>query len=267
MKKIKINMLSIANKVKGQGVSTAYNELINLLKDKKELDISINSGLKYDIMHSHTLDVKSYIKQRISKGKSLTYVHFMPDTLQGALKLPKFVHKIFYNWALNFYKKSDYLVVVNPDYIESLSKLGIDKNKIYYIPNYVSNKNFYPMSEEKTTYYKKKYGYSKSDFIVICVGQLHKGKGIFDFVECAKANPDIQFLWVGGFNFGKFMEGYNEVKNIYENPPKNLKFSGIVPREEVNILCNISDVFFLPSYVESFALVAIEAANTHKPIF
>ena len=37
-------------------------------------------------------------------------------------------------------------------------------------------------------------------------------------------------------------------------------------RSEVNTLLNISDVFFLPSYYESFGLVVLEAAFTNKPI-
>ena len=101
---------------------------------------------------------------------------------------------------------------------------------------------------------------------MISVGQLHKGKGIFEFIDIAEKNPDIEFLWVGGFTFGKWMEGYDDIKRIYDNPPRNLHFVGVVDREEVNVLCNISDVFFFPSFYESFGLVALEAAFTLKPL-
>ena len=202
---IKINMLSYADKVEGQGVNSAYSELMNLLKKSKELDIHINGGLKFDIMHAHTMDPISYAKQRLSKGKSLCYVHFLPDTLDGSMHLPKFAINTYAWWVKKMYLKSDYLVTVNPNYKSYFEKLNYKKENIFYIPNFVSSKNFYVIHKNKNLAFKTKNGYKKDDFIVVGVGQLHKGKGVLDFFECAKENPDIKFLWVGGFTFGKFM--------------------------------------------------------------
>lgn len=268
MGKISVNMLSVASIVKGHGVETAYNELINLLEKygKNDLNIVKNKGEDYDVLHLHTVDPVGYLKQRVTKSTTLTSVHFLPDTLNGALKIPRVFSNIYAWWVKKIYLDSDYLVVVNPNYVDEISKLGVDKSKIFYIPNVVSNDSFYVISEKDKDRFRKKYGYKKDDFIVVSVGQLHKGKGVLDFIKIAKENPDIKFLWVGGFNFGNVMEGYDEIKKVYDNPPKNLRFTGIVDRKEVNILCNISDVFFLPSYYESFALVALEASHTEKPI-
>ena len=268
MRKISINMLSIADKIKGQGVETAYNELISILNKygKKDLEIVKNKGLKYNILHMHTVDLMSYIKQRLSKGISLTYVHFLPNTLYGALRMPKLFLNVYSWWVKKCYLKSDYLVVVNPSYKEEMIKLGFNKNKIFYIPNIVSSSIFNVLDNDLKKKYRKKYNYSEEDFIVISVGQLHKAKGVIDFIKVAKENPDIKFIWVGGFSFGKFMEGYKEIKKVYDNPPKNLKFTGVIDRCEINILCNISNIFFSPSYYESFGLVILEAANTETPL-
>ena len=268
MSKIKINMLSFADKVEGQGVGSAYTELIVLLRKKayKELDIKVNKGLSFDVMHLHTIDPIGFMKQKLSKGKSLTYVHFMPNTLEGAVKLPKPCLKTYEWWVKKVYMSSDYLVTVNPVIKNKLVDMGYPGERIFYIPNFVSNKKFYPMKKNDIKRNLKKYGYKEEDFIAVGVGQLHNGKGIMDFVKCAEMNPDIEFIWVGGFPFGKLMDGYENIKKIYDNPPKNLRFTGIIPRREVNNFYNISDVFFFPSFVETFALVAIEAANTHKPL-
>ncbi len=268
MEKISINMLSWADKVKGQGVGTAYSELINLLNKygSNKLSIVKNKGLNYDILFMHTENIGSYVKQRLTKNKTLTYVHFLPNTLDGALKLPKLFMNIYAWWVKKCYLKSDYLVVVNPTYIDEMIKLGFNRDKIFYIPNYVSNTNFYVLSDKDKLKYREKYGYSKDDFIVVSIGQLHKGKGVLDFIKLAKENQDIKFLWIGGFNFGKCMDGYKEIKKVYDNPYPNIKFTGVIDRDEVNILTNIADVFLLPSYYESFALVALEASLTEKPI-
>lgn len=268
MGKISVNMLSIADSIKGHGVDTAYNELLSLLRKygKDEIEIVENGGLNCDVIHMHTVDPGSFIKLKMSKNKSLMYVHFLPNTLDGALKLPSVFLDIYAWWVKKIYLNSDYLVVVNPNYIDEMIKLGIKEDKIFYIPNIVSNDTFYTISDKEKEVKRRKYGYKKDDFIVVSVGQLHKGKGVLDFIKLAKENPDIKFLWVGGFNFGNMMEGYKNIKEVYDNPPENLRFTDVVKRDEVNIFCNISDVFFLPSYYESFALVALEAARTEKPI-
>ena len=91
MKKITINMLSSADKVAGQGVGSAYLELIKLLREdaKDEFDVFINKGTKYDILHAHTVDPINYIKLKMTKGKKVVYVHFLQTTLDGSIKLPK----------------------------------------------------------------------------------------------------------------------------------------------------------------------------------
>ena len=55
---LKINMFSSADKVKGQGVGSAYNELVELLEKffPSELKITINQLKKVDISHYHTID-------------------------------------------------------------------------------------------------------------------------------------------------------------------------------------------------------------------
>ena len=97
-------------------------------------------------------------------------------------------------------------------------------------------------------------------------GQVQTRKGVKDFVEVAKRNPDICFIWAGGFSFGKMTDGYKELKAIVDNPPQNVKFLGIIPRVEMNDIYNLSDVLFMPSLSELFPMAILEAVNSFKPI-
>ena len=56
------------------------------------------------------------------------------------------------------------------------------------------------------------------------------------------------------------------MKKLQENPPKNCKFLGIVPREEMVDLYNMADVLFVPSYNELFPMTILEAVNLHVPL-
>ena len=113
------------------------------------------------------------------------------------------------------------------------------------------------MDEMSKLALRKKHGIAKDKFVVLCAGQLQVRKGIFEFIEIAKAMPDIQFIWAGGFSFGNITSGYKEIKPLVENPPENVKFTGIVEREVMNELYNIADVMFLPSYSELFPMIIL----------
>ena len=217
-------------------------------------------------MHHHTIDPINYIKMKLTKGINVAYVHFLPDTLDGSIKLPKMFFGIFKKYVTKFYKNADYLVVVNPIFKKDLVEYGIDENKIIYIPNYVSKDKFYSKSKKEIKDIKKKYNIPEDKFVVLGVGQVQTRKGVKDFVEVAKQNPDLYFVWCGGFSFGKITDGYEELKAIWENPPKNVKFLGIIPREEMNDIYNTCDVLFMPSYNELFPMSILEAVNLNKPI-
>lgn len=268
MKKISINMLSSADKVPGQGVGSAYLELIKLLKEdaKDDFDIAINKGIKYDILHAHTVDLPNYIKLKLTKGKKIVYVHFLTDTLDGSIRLPKPLFKIFKKYVISFYKCADKLVVVNPIFIKDMVKAGLNKEKITYIPNFVSKEQFYELSSNEKNKIRKKYKIKENDFVVIGAGQVQTRKGVLDFIDVAKKMPDVKFMWAGGFSFGPMTDGYEELKKIMDNPPENVQFLGIVPREEMNNLYNISNVLFVPSYNELFPMTILEAMSSGTPL-
>lgn len=268
MKKIKINMLSKADSVEGQGVGSAYLEQVGLLKEGASdvFDIVINDKNDADIVHVHSINPNFYFKMKNTKGVSVCYVHFLPHTLDGSIKLPKPIFNIFKKYVIKFYNNADHLVVVNPIFIKDLEKYNIKREKITYIPNYVSKDNFYKKSRKEKDNIRSELGISKDSFVVLGVGQIQTRKGVLDFVSVAKSLPDITFVWCGGFSFGKITDGYDELKQVYENPPSNLKFLGIVPRNKMNDMFNMADLLFMPSYNELFPMAILEAVNIGIPL-
>ncbi len=267
-KKIKINMLSMADSVDGQGVGSAYLELMKLLKEdgKNDFEIFLNKGTNFDIIHAHTIEPRNYLKLKFSKNPTVAYVHFLPDTLDGSIKLPKIIFKIFKKYVISFYKSADHLVVVNHIFKKDLIKAGLDENKITYIPNFVSKEMFFKKTKKEIKDIRKKYGIKENEFVVLGAGQVQNRKGVLDFSKVAEKLPDITFIWAGGFSFGAITDGHNELKKLMDNPPKNVKFLGIIPRNEMNDLFNISDLLFVPSYNELFPMTILEAVSTDTPI-
>lgn len=265
----RINMLSSADKVAGQGVGSAYLEQVSLVKTGlvNEFSVVVNDKDKSGLLHHHTIDLKHYFAARLNKKSiNLGYVHFLPETLKGSIKLPKVLSKLFDAYVVHFYKKMDYLVTVNPYFIELLVDYGIEKEKIHYIPNFVSEKEFYKKGQLEINLIREQYGIKKKSFVVLGVGQVQTRKGVLDFIDVAKRHPDKTFIWAGGFSFGVITDGYKELKAIVDSPPSNVKFLGIVDRKEMNDIFNISNLLFMPSYNELFPMSILEAMSVNTPI-
>ena len=267
MGKIRINMLSQATSVDGQGVGSAFLEQVALVKECEDLfEVAINSkSSKFDIYHMHTVN-PSY-RMRFNKHHvNVAYVHFIPSTLDGSIKMPKPIFWIFKKYVINTYRKADEIVVVNPTFIPPLEELGISKENITYIPNFVDHEKFHLISEEDRNNLRDKYEIPHDKFVVLGCGQVQTRKGVLDYIEVAKRNPDKVFVWAGGFSFGKMTDGYKELKAIMDNPPENVKFIGIIPRAEMNGIFNMADLLFMPSLSELFPMSILEAVNSFKPV-
>ena len=265
--KLRIRMLSAATTVSGQGVGSAYIEQVALVREQSDLFEIYEQGEKgkADIHHVHTVNPKYRIRMD-KKHVNVIYVHFIPSTLDGSLRMPKLFFNVFKKYVVSTYKKADEIVVVNPSFIPPLVELGCDKENITYIPNYVSKDQFHPLPKERIEEIRASYGVDKDAFVVLGCGQVQTRKGVLDYIEVAKRNPDLTFVWAGGFSFGKMTDGYDELKKIMDNPPANVKFIGIVDRDKMNDVFNMADVLFMPSFSELFPMSILEAANCAKPV-
>ena len=265
-----IRMHSKADMAKGHGVLSAYEEQVSLVKKYLGKDFKVKETGVCDIHHFHTINPEYLFvawSNKLYGRKNVGYVHFLPETLENSIKLPKRIQKLFYKYVLYFYKQMDELVTVNPYFVDILeNKYQISRERVTYIPNVVSTKKFYQMTLKEKEEARQYFQFPNDKFIVLCAGQLQRRKGIFDFVETAKRMPDVQFVWAGDFSFGKISQDYEDIKKILSDPPENVTFLGFVEREDMNLLYNACDLFFLPSYEELFPMTILEAMACKIPI-
>src|SRR5699024_203476 len=133
-------------------------------------DVRINEHCKADINHFHTVNPNYYVKMRASNAINVAYCHFLPDTLDGSIKIPKAFFGIFKRYVTSFYRSADYLIVVNPIFMKELERYHIQKERMVYIPNYVSKDQFYEKSIDEKTAIRKRYGIGADAFVVLGVG-------------------------------------------------------------------------------------------------
>lgn len=265
-----INMCSMAQTVPGQGVFSAYQEQVRLVQEKlsDQFSVSVNRPLICDITHYHTINLRYFLTLPLVKmyGKTVGYVHFLPETLEDSLRLPGWFRPVFYRYIIRFYKSMDSLVTVNPAFIDRLAAYGIDRSKITYIPNFVDERTFSPLTPAQRRQARRIFGLDADRFTVVCAGQLQTRKGVLDFAELARRMPQVQFVWAGGFSFGRITEGFDEIRKLRKAPPENLYFPGILPREEMCAFYGMADVMLLPSYAELFPMTVLEAMSCGTPV-
>lgn len=261
-KKIKIRVFSKATTVPGQGVGAAYIEQLNLIQQSKRLVVLQPNEPRPDLVHIHTINFRYWLAMLFIKIPRVVYVHFLPSTLSSSIKLPRLFFGILKWYVKVFYKTASHLVVVNPIFIDPLMKMGIKKERIVFIPNYVDESKF--ATKVSNTSIRKQWQFKR--FTVLGVGQVQHRKGVLDFIEVAKKLPAVDFVWAGGFSFKAMTAGYEELKKVMDNPPSNVRFLGIIPREKMNELYHGCDLFFLPSFDELMPMSVLEAAVCDKPI-
>lgn len=129
--------------------------------------------------------------------------------------------------------------------------------KNYCIPNPID-------AEFENAFNNHQHNYSNNKLLFI--GDLLKRKGIFDILDILKRNKNINISIAGSGDTNKLESKlfFNQVAAIKET--ERISLLGVIKnRQKVNIFRN-SGILILPSYVENFPLVVIEAACVGLPI-
>lgn len=267
-RKIRLDILSHADSVKGQGVLSVYEEQTSLLKryGQADFDLSFNKLRgRFDLIHIHSVNLSFYLFGMGRKKHTVCFVHFLPETVKESLRLGPIAYFFFKHYLISFYRRSKELIVVNPSFKKDLIALGLKEENITYIPNFVSHKDFYPKNHEEKMAIRKEFGLPLDKKIVVGAGQVQTRKGVMDFIRLSERCPDLYFVWLGGFSFKALTEGYKELKEETSKERPNLRFLGIIPRERMNDLYNACDIFCLPSFNELFPMSLLEAVNVGLP--
>ncbi|MDB4925017.1 glycosyltransferase [Mucilaginibacter sp.] len=262
---IRLHMVSeTAWVTQGQGVHTAYIELMELLADDPDIILTVNGKGKGNVFHSHTYGPYYFWKGWAYKGRRILTAHVIPDSSKGTIPFWKQLLPLTSLYLKLVYSFADVVIAISPTVEKAIKDLGV-KSDIVRIYNPVLTENWARTPENRETG-RKLLGIKPNEKLILGVGQLQERKGVEDFIDMAVAMPDQKFVWVGGRPWGMFTEGIQRINNRIENAPANIFFTGLKAIEDMPPLYAAADIFLFPSYQENCPLAPLEAAAAGLPV-
>lgn len=138
---------------------------------------------------------------------------------------------------------------------------AVKSGKIKYIKNEVDSNSYQP-SEEKRIAFRSQYGL-QDNFVIGNVGGMLKAKNQAFLIklmpQLKKYIPNVKLMLVGDGENRKKLEGLSKALNI----SNDVIFTGYLNTKDG--IMNSFDVFCLPSYIEGYPYVSVEAQRLFIP--
>ncbi len=169
----------------------------------------------------------------------------------------------------------DGFVALTPSVEEEYARIGISSEKVTQIPNGVHLSKFLPISKERRDEVRASLGLTEIEKpLIITVGRYHPKKGFDSIPRIAKIlkGMGVEFNWlIVGRGTSKIKEKYPDCHEdgVFIKDSKGESFSKDafnLPSQDLIEAYLASDIFALPTLIETFGMVLIEAMAAGLPI-
>lgn len=253
----------LQKKLEKSGVGRAYYHQRTALT---KYGITVVDNLEEaDVVHINTVLPNSRsLAQKLNRADvPLVYhAHSTREDFRNSYIGSNLTAGLFKRWITSCYSKGD--VIITPsEYSKSLLEgYGIVDKEIFVISNGIDLDD-YKRNEEAGKEFRRKYGFTEKDKVIVSAGLIIKRKGVHDFVELAWRCPEYKFVWFGEADLN--LVGH-EVRHAVKTAPDNLTFGGYVGKENIKAALSGSDLFLFPSYEETEGIIVLEALAMKIPV-
>jgi glycosyltransferase involved in cell wall biosynthesis len=241
------------------GSATAARAIYRNMPKDADLDLSWNSKRRdVDLAHFHTFGPFALAYRAYTRGVKVLTAHSTPHTNVGNIGLAGIINGLY----PPIYRGFDHIISVSPPCDREIRAMlpGMETTMI---PNGVDRQVF-QRYENKRRAFRAAIGADEDETVVLALGQQTPRKGIYDFLELAARTPDVIWVWVGGFPYGRLSKDYARIEREKRKASENVIFTGFVP--DVTEAYSGADLFFFGSWAETFGLVILEALASGLPV-
>ncbi|MDQ0298194.1 glycosyltransferase involved in cell wall biosynthesis [Salibacterium salarium] len=224
----------------------------------------VSAGKSYDVVHAHYAFPSGLLARWFHKRFGTPYI----VTCHGG-DLNKMAKKgrFFHNQTKKILKDAAHVIVVGHDLEKQvMDDFQIPSDKVSVFSMGVDRKVFYP---RPMTDIHKKWDISPYEKHLLFVGNIIEEKGIGDLIEALpkvkQRFPTMRLHVVGPAKQESYLETLKERLQTL-GLSEQVDFHGPKSQNEVAEWMAAADVFILPSHIEGFGLVALEAMACHTAV-
>ena len=225
-------------------------------------------GLEYDVVHSHYW-LSAWVGQRLAQGLGIP--HAVTFHTLALIKMQSRAGETEPEEREQVEREAmhtaDRIVAFSGHERDSMARLyGADPAKVMLAPCGVDLGKFRPMDQGEV---RRKLGLN-GERVLLFVGRVEPLKGLDLLVETAAqlepGEDNVRMMVVGGGGQGE--PETDRVRRLAEERQVNgfMDFVGRVDHDELPLYYNAADVCVVPSYYESFGLVALESMACGTPV-
>jgi glycosyltransferase involved in cell wall biosynthesis len=219
----------------------------------------LTRGRKYDVIHAHYVFPSGLLALLYKKllGKPFIVTAHGGDIDRMAKKSPK-----IRQFTESILKEASHVVTVGEALYEEISNdYKVNANKLSIINMGVNRDVFRPYSKKEI-----RHELQISDGVepVLFVGNIIREKGLTELVEAFKLvktkRPQAELYLIGASRNHAYREQLHQLMG------DGVHFIEPLPQAELAKWMSAAEVFVLPSHLEGFGLVAVEAMSCHTPV-
>ncbi|WP_130860499.1 glycosyltransferase [Gracilibacillus phocaeensis] len=227
----------------------------------KWLDLVVRKRQRYDVIHAHYAFPSGLLGlwlKRMIKVPLIITVH------GGDLDKMANINQRIKRYTTDILQAADHVIAVGSRLEKQLmQEYQIDAAKISLLNMGVNRSIFYPMSK---TDLRKGQQLNEERPIILFVGNIIENKGVRELLQ---AFEQLEMSQAALYIIGAIKEpAYYQVLQQYiaDHAIENVHFLPAADQQTVARWMNIADVQVVPSYIEGFGLVALEAMSCHTPV-
>lgn len=241
------------------GMGTQVPMLAERLRSRG-FEVAIDDPAGCDVIHLHN-PMPQFVPLilRAKKRGTPVVIHarHLPELVKGGFKFESVIHPLFTRYSRWLYNQADMVICATP-YVRRWMEDNHVASNLRVIPNGVDREMF-TYSQEKRQRFREHYGVDDK-CVIFSVGLLIPRKGVRDFIEVARRlqpSNHYAFFWAGSSEVGLERVDVSDA-------PDNITFLGHVPFEQMSNVYSGGDIFFFPTYAESYGNVLFEAAAAER---
>ncbi|WP_053218143.1 glycosyltransferase [Virgibacillus senegalensis] len=225
--------------------------------------ISLCKGKNYQMIHAHYIFPSGFFGLWFKKrfGTKLIVTCHGGDLDKMAKK-----GKFFFQQTKRILQEADHVVAVGEALKqEMVERYQVNPGKVTVLNMGVDRNIFSPVPK---VHAKRRLGLETNSFHLLYVGNLIEAKGLIELLDAYRplkqSFDQLELHLIGAAKQPEFLERIKE--KIDKETIQGVTFHGPKAQQEVAVWMNAADIFVIPSHMEGFGLVALEAMACHTPV-